>query len=940
MGAKKSTKINGAYEKKCAHLIAGQQRKIGHIYDQACDEAADIASFVGSLADGEGFSFSSPLTKRKAKQMLTRLKNDLQAVLVDGVNSAWTLANDKNNELARAVFGNKIGKLPKDAYSRYFSSNDTARQAFLARKANGLGLSERVWELGNNFEQLIERGVEYGIRTGADASKMARDLKLYLQHPDELFRRVRDKKSGNLKLSENAKAFSPGRGVYRSSYKNALRLARTETNMAYRTADFERINQLDFVVGIKVVLSNNHTSLGADGKAHDLYDICDELQGDYPKDFKFVGWHPHCRCHVETILKTDEEFDADNARILNGEEPQSGSVNEVKQVPANFKDWLENNIERTKGRASLPYFIADNPKQVAKALGIYTEPKKTPLEIAKERHEARTKDDIAAIQEAWNRRRLESLSDAISDGYLPMECDDSISFMLGINTPKNFEEINASIATLQKAVNRHKARTSQKVDDLKKAWAAKIKRDETTKRVANNVLKLRSEYPNDVDFTTLEKLVADNNLSKMPAEYKKVAKTISAMRAEEKALSNLIPNAHEWHKTHSIAELKVAHGKIQSTIDYWKGKGYDLATDSNLDILKNELEQKIKFVENPGAFKAGLTPHSTWKVQQEAYNGLLGKVEARIETKAAEADYKALLGFKTASKEFKYYMGEAKKALDAGDTAGAKNYLASAQWKKSAIEAKKSASSTAGGTSSPFSADAYSQKRKNNALWDKGDGQKADDALIDTAEKVWTGAPKAEKDAVFGYTGSYCHINEPLQGRSYYGSQKRKAFERDVNNITSYIDKSELPCDMWFTRGDDGLGVIESRIKFAGGTMPTDLQGLVGKVMQEGGFMSTGSRKGQGFGYKSVIINVYAPKGTKAAYVEPFSEYGNGAKRAWNGKDRFKTFSDEHETLFQRGTKMRITKVYQNNGKTYIDCEVIGQDVKDLSYVKDSNIGY
>ena len=368
MGAKKSTKINGAYEKKCAHLIAGQQRKIGHIYDQACDEAADIASFVGSLADGEGFSFSSPLTKRKAKQMLTRLKNDLQAVLVDGVNSAWTLANNKNNELARAVFGANIGKLSKGAYSRYFSTNDAAREAFLARKANGLGLSERVWELAGNFEQLIERGVEYGIRTGADATKMARGLKLYLQHPDELFRRVRDKKSGNLKLSENAKAFSPGRGVYRSSYKNALRLARTETNMAYRTADFERINQLDFVVGIKVVLSNNHTSLGADGKAHDLYDICDELQGKYPKDFKFVGWHPHCRCHVETILKTDEELDADNARILNGEEPQSGSVNEVKQVPANFKDWLENNIERAKGRASLPYFIADNINYIDNAL--------------------------------------------------------------------------------------------------------------------------------------------------------------------------------------------------------------------------------------------------------------------------------------------------------------------------------------------------------------------------------------------------------------------------------------------------------------------------------------------------------------------------------------------------------------------------------------------
>lgn len=37
---------------------------------------------------------------------------------------------------------------------------------------------------------------------------------------------------------------------------------------------------------------------------------------------------------------------------------------------------------------------------------------------------------------------------------------------------------------------------------------------------------------------------------------------------------------------------------------------------------------------------------------------------------------------------------------------------------------------------------------------------------------------------------------------------------------------------------------------------------------------------------------------------------------------------------------MRITKVYQEGSKTYIDCEVIGQELKDLSYVRDSNIGY
>ena len=55
------------------------------------------------------------------------------------------------------------------------------------------------------------------------------------------------------------KDYHPGQGVYRSSYKNALRLAATETNKAFRTADYERWQNMDFVTGIEVERSpTNH----------------------------------------------------------------------------------------------------------------------------------------------------------------------------------------------------------------------------------------------------------------------------------------------------------------------------------------------------------------------------------------------------------------------------------------------------------------------------------------------------------------------------------------------------------------------------------------------------------------------------------------------------------------------------------------------------------
>ena len=57
----------------------------------------------------------------------------------------------------------------------------------------------------------------------------------------------------------------------------------------------------------------------------------------------------------------------ENAAILRGEEPSKESVNKVKGVPKNFKDWLSKNEERSKYAKSIPYFIRDNPKYIPKS---------------------------------------------------------------------------------------------------------------------------------------------------------------------------------------------------------------------------------------------------------------------------------------------------------------------------------------------------------------------------------------------------------------------------------------------------------------------------------------------------------------------------------------------------------------------------------------------
>lgn len=335
--------------------IRAYQRMVDRIFKTAADESAAIAAGL-TAPDGEMFSFDdAPRTSAAIAELQGQMATRLQMLVTDGIVAEWALSNEKNDALCDSV----LAEAARDG--RYYRTNTEARDAFIARKESGLTLSDRVWRYTDQFKDEVEMGIDLGLREGLDAPAMARQLQRYLQHPDMLFRRVRDE-HGNLQLSQRAAAFHPGQGVYRSSYKNARRLAATETNIAYRTADHERWQQLDFIVGIEVHLSNNHTCLGKDGKPHPFYDICDELKGKYPKDFKFTGWHPHCRCIATTILKTKEEMDADDEAILRGDEPSDPdtSENAVTELPDNFRGWMEDNQDRIDGAKSKPYFLRDN----------------------------------------------------------------------------------------------------------------------------------------------------------------------------------------------------------------------------------------------------------------------------------------------------------------------------------------------------------------------------------------------------------------------------------------------------------------------------------------------------------------------------------------------------------------------------------------------------
>ena len=178
---------------------------------------------------------------------------------------------------------------------------------------------------------------------------MATDAKQFLKDPDKLFRRVRNAE-GKLKLSRAAKAYNPGQGVYRSSYKNALRLTANETNRSYRRADNIRYKNAPDVIGFQVNLSNRHPS----------FDVCDHLAKIYPTDFVFETWHPQCLCFVTPVMSSEKEFQEYIDALGRGEKYEFKS--KVKDMPKEFNDWVSENKDRINKAKNLPYFLADNPK--------------------------------------------------------------------------------------------------------------------------------------------------------------------------------------------------------------------------------------------------------------------------------------------------------------------------------------------------------------------------------------------------------------------------------------------------------------------------------------------------------------------------------------------------------------------------------------------------
>lgn len=230
--------------------------------------------------------------------------------------------------------------------------------------------------------------------------------------------------------------------------------------------------------------------------------------------------------------------------------------------------------------------------------------------------------------------------------------------------------------------------------------------------------------------------------------------------------------------------------------------------------------------------------------------------------------------------------------------------------------------------------DAFTQERKDAAMWAKTT-KEADAQLRSVCGDVWQAAKQAERRAIYDYTSGSGKFNRPLSGfQGSWGQYNNKgvgmvdlnyegAF-KEIQDMTDIISKSSYDFDVWLQRGC-GTEAIESFLHLPNGTLGRmtheQLQQFLGRDGRIYSFTSTGVAKGKGFS-GNVIMNIYAPKGTQMMYAEPFSAFGNGGGKSWDGISPQSTFGYESEMIIQRGASYTITKIEKSGGTIFIDVEV------------------
>lgn len=346
---KKKTLNMGSRQKKAYSALnkrlAMYTDLVRGIIEDFAGEASRSAQSTGYTKGEKPFAFSDyPETRHAVTRMKQNFVNNMSSIIYNGVNQEWRESNLYQDMLVEDFIRETNVVIDGQKRSHYYETDNGALKAFRRRQDKGLKLSTNIWNQAKDMQTELEATLSCAIEKGMDAVTLSKRVSKYLEDYDKIKKDYKE-------------LYGKAVDIHDCEYRS-MRLARSEINMAYRSAENARWQDMDFVIGMQIKTSNNHSDIHTD--------VCDELAGKYPKDFDWVGWHPNCRCFKIPILKKPSEaFDED------GE--SKPSPDEVKDMPDNFKKWVRSNEKRilaARDHGTEPYFIRDNRRKVNEVIGV------------------------------------------------------------------------------------------------------------------------------------------------------------------------------------------------------------------------------------------------------------------------------------------------------------------------------------------------------------------------------------------------------------------------------------------------------------------------------------------------------------------------------------------------------------------------------------------
>lgn len=270
-------------------VLAAELRKYRIVYRRAIGEINNLI-ISSNVSTVPGLGRLIKKVERRIEALSRKLSRSAKASIGKGLKTGMLEAKASMEFIGGPLRqGAKIG-LKVEVFQRVWKA------AFkkLLISTDGIELSRRIWDMHQISMVGIRKVIAQGYMDGLSVGAITKQIKGFLLLPDVDMR--------TRYWKEWFKAHPPGRGVYRSAYKNMDRLLTTEVDRAYRQGTAEYAKKKVWAQGIQWhrIAGHGVCSTGEcdEYQEQDLYGMG---AGVYPPDALPIS-HPLCQCYITIVI--------------------------------------------------------------------------------------------------------------------------------------------------------------------------------------------------------------------------------------------------------------------------------------------------------------------------------------------------------------------------------------------------------------------------------------------------------------------------------------------------------------------------------------------------------------------------------------------------------------------------------------------------------------